>query len=270
MPSRRRTRKSTRRHTRTGSRVHKKQTARRVHQKKKQIHESVYAKDKIAEKTKSLGIQASGQHQCPNPENQRHVVNYESVGDLHTPTGVATLEFVTQSNGGPRYFVQLRNNCITVFALIKTEEWNPERIIFETPVYHSGFQKVFIGQDSRFTGEARYSGASVLVCLSGLDYVYICDCIVKFTALSEIVEFHSVIGNSAVPYPYAVDSDHRAYLMVDFKSNKRNKKYKIITVLDPENTTHDWVFWDPYETQYDNIFGFEQVNTPAKLLHFVD
>jgi hypothetical protein len=270
MPSRCRTRKSKslRRRTRTGSRVHQKKKQTNV--KVRPIHESVYAKDKIAEKTKSLGINSSGQHQCPNPENQRYVVNYDSVGDLHTPTGDATLEFVTQSNGGPRYFVQLHNNCITVFAVSKTEEWNPERIIFETPVYHSGFQKVFIGQDSRFTGEARYSGASVLVCLSGLDYVYICDCIVKFTALSEIVEFHSVIGNSAVPYPYAVDSDNRAYLMIDFKSNKRNKKYKITTVLDAENTTHGWVFWDPYETQYDNIFGFTQVNTPAKLLHFVD
>ena len=45
-------------------------------------------------------------------------------------------------------------------------------------------------------------------------WMYIGESIYTFTPLSDIIEYFSPIGNSDVPYPYAIDTDGRYYLMI--------------------------------------------------------
>lgn len=58
-----------------------------------------------------------------------------------------------------------------------------------------------------------FNGNSILLRLHDLEYVFIGDYIMSFTALSKIVSYVSPVGNNDIPYPYAVDEHDRYYLM---------------------------------------------------------
>ena len=45
-----------------------------------------------------------------------------------------------------------------------------------------------------------------------------------FRALTEIIDFVSPVGNSSVPYPYAVDAEGRYYLVIEEMVLQRSAK----------------------------------------------
>nr|QBK85874.1 MAG: hypothetical protein LCMAC101_04690 [Marseillevirus LCMAC101] len=86
-------------------------------------------------------------------------------------------------------------------------------------------EKVFVGESPKnkmteFSGGYGddFRGNSLLLHICGdsegsLEYVFIGWKIYSFEALSEIVQYVSPVGNSDVPYPYAIDTKNRAYLL---------------------------------------------------------
>jgi hypothetical protein len=61
-------------------------------------------------------------------------------------------------------------------------------------------------------------GNSVLVHMSQDKYMFVGDRVFTFTTVQpneRITAFKSPVGNSAVPYPYAISDHHNVYLMVD-------------------------------------------------------
>ena len=73
--------------------------------------------------------------------------------------------------------------------------------------------RVFIGKDP--LGNVNLDGNSILVETDTREYTYIGHRVYSFSTDSDIVEYISEVGNSDVPYPYAIDSDGKYYLMLE-------------------------------------------------------
>ncbi|ARA72114.1 hypothetical protein BNJ_00291 [Kaumoebavirus] len=78
-------------------------------------------------------------------------------------------------------------------------------------VYETKYKKVFVGDDTKHP-EGR--GNSILVHIAGTRYVFIGWMIEEFDAGSKIAHYYSPIGNSDVPYPYAVGPEG-VWLMIE-------------------------------------------------------
>ena len=63
-------------------------------------------------------------------------------------------------------------------------------------------------------GSQKPKGNTVLL-KTGDKYVYIGEAVKEFTPRSPIVKYSSPVGNSDVPYPFAVDENGDAYLMIE-------------------------------------------------------
>jgi hypothetical protein len=77
-----------------------------------------------------------------------------------------------------------------------------------------------------------FSGSSILVEIKKNSYIFIGTKIIEFNTLEPIVEFHSIMGNSSVVYPFALTNNY-AYLML------KNVFLK-----------HDFGDKDPYDVYY--------------------
>ena len=85
--------------------------------------------------------------------------------------------------------------------------------------------KIFIGKSPEnkmtlFSGGygPRFDGNSILLHIKENEYVYIGGKIFRFHSvdpLDQITKFVSPVGNSDVPYPYAVDKSNRYYLLIE-------------------------------------------------------
>jgi hypothetical protein len=60
-----------------------------------------------------------------------------------------------------------------------------------------------------------FTGSSILLKQAKNTYIHIGIEIFSFKTNSEIIKFVSPVGNSDVPYPYAIDKDKNAYLMIE-------------------------------------------------------
>lgn len=85
--------------------------------------------------------------------------------------------------------------------------------------------KVFVGKspETKMTGFSggygpQFDGNSILLRANEYEqkYTYIGSKIYQFEALYDIVEYVSPVGNSCVPYPYAIDSNGNYYLMLNY------------------------------------------------------
>mmetsp|Transcript_31006 Transcript_31006/g.81176 ORF Transcript_31006/g.81176 Transcript_31006/m.81176 type:complete len:192 (+) Transcript_31006:227-802(+) len=113
---------------------------------------------------------------------------------------------------------------------------------------------VFVGQhpaEDPIPGvpEGWARGNSVLVAVTPLRYCFIGWNIYEFTTTEPILEYHSMVGNSDVPYPVAASND-RIYFMLDAA------KHVDRSLLSP-----DVPLWDAYQDFYDRL---EDVAAPAE------
>ena len=127
-------------------------------------------------------------------------------------------------NGGRPFFVTVKGKTISVEKNMDTyEEINgkfvdiskPRKLLFEKKV-----DEIFIGKKSPKGGydglkPKEAEGNSILVRV-GSKYIYIGSEIYEFSPMKgdSIVAYFSDIGNSDVPYPYAVGKTH-VYIMLD-------------------------------------------------------
>lgn len=111
-------------------------------------------------------------------------------------------------NGGNPFLVEINESSVNVFKRNDDnedvdEDYN-EKILMINP-----YEKVFVGTDRNYG----FSGNSILVKRRD-DYVYIGSEIYSFKPIDIIIDYLSPIGNSDVPYPYAIGSNN-TYLMIE-------------------------------------------------------
>jgi hypothetical protein len=119
------------------------------------------------------------------------------------------------------YYIKRGNQFhqINTDSYYKKTVKDPYHVLIKT---FKSYEKVFIGKykhpDLHPNHQNNRDGNSVLIKLGTNDdkyeYVYIGSEIFNFTTEDEILEYHSPIGNSDVPYPYAVGAKN-TYLMLD-------------------------------------------------------
>ena len=173
--------------------------------------------------------------------------NYEPIRERHAGAGIH--KYVTLDNGGTSFMVYVHLKRVDG-KLGATDVWVYKNslasldgtgagtkelldIIYsgiheESPILFTDFvlripnpQNVFIGfspknKMTEFSGGfgPEFLGNSILVHKTDLDYVCIGSDIFEFTALDKIWEYVSPVGNSGVPYPFAVDTKGRHYNML--------------------------------------------------------
>ena len=125
------------------------------------------------------------------------------------------LTYYIHHNGGRPYKVVIKDNDIVIFG---EHEWGYDN----NPILgYFGVEQIFIGKSpfcsiTHFSGGhgPDFDGNSILVNLDNDKYIWIGEEIKMFKPKSKIKKFVSPVGNSDVPYPYAIDSDNRYYLFI--------------------------------------------------------
>ncbi len=108
-------------------------------------------------------------------------------------------------------------------------------------------QQIFVGKsDKNKMTEysdgygASFDGNTILLKMNDTTYIYIGGKMFSFTASNLIVSYHSPVGNNDVPYPYAIDSEKKYYLLTE------NVVLNYTKELEDYIINHN----DPYEYYY--------------------
>ena len=134
-------------------------------------------------------------------------------------------KYYTMDNGTNKYKIIINDKNIYVFY----DE--PE---YETLVYNiKNYKNIFIGKNTKKYRiyDKIYLGSSVLVEIKKNSYVFIGSSIIQFTTKEPIIEFHSIMGNNFVVYPFALTNDYaylileNVYLERDFDDNEPYEVY---------------------------------------------
>lgn len=129
----------------------------------------------------------------------------------------------THFNGGRPYRVLVSaNNRVRVYSLPDANQWHIARGLYDDDEHNIGMyntkqldlraERVWVGRAR--TGEP-HTGNSILLHCEGKRYVFVGDAVFSFVAPDPIETFVSDMGNSDVPYPYAIDRAGRHYLLTE-------------------------------------------------------
>lgn len=139
-----------------------------------------------------------------------------------------TETFFTLDNGEDRFRVELDRNTNSI-VVSENKPGKKKFIIYE----NQNAKRIFDGSDDNKNKQDK--GSSFLVEEKDGSYVYIGEIVKKFKTLSPIVSYSSPIGNSGVPYPYAIDKDNRYYLLIyDIITNGPYSSYFQSFFITPE------------------------------------
>jgi hypothetical protein len=167
---------------------------------------------------------------------------------MPTKPSTKTREYFVHDNGGRPYKVSVVNKTAIIHKLIYNNTIKRE---YE-PILQFECEHIFIGHSPKnpmtlFSGGygPKYDGNTILLQLKSNGYVYIGSVIMLIRTDSEIVKYVSPVGNSDVPYPYAIDKDNNVYLFIEnvvlthksFENN--NNKLKLFSDE-----------FNPYDTYY--------------------
>ena len=134
--------------------------------------------------------------------------------------------YYTHDNGGRSFKVNITGNKISIYKLqenlFNDSNDNNIRKYTDKPILTYQVQKYFIGKSPKckmtlFSGGygPSFDGNSILLHINDNNYIYIGEKIYSFTSKTNIVKYISPVGNSDVPYPYAIDSNSNVYLMIE-------------------------------------------------------
>lgn len=119
-------------------------------------------------------------------------------------------------NGSIKYIAIIKPNSKIV--VYKNKNNNP---ILDKKVLDIKYTKLFIGDnnlnDSNYAKKGTMKGNSLLVQIKENKYIYVGTEIYSFETKEEIKKYYSPIGNSFVPYPYAIGESF-TYYMLDKKT----------------------------------------------------
>jgi hypothetical protein len=136
--------------------------------------------------------------------------------------GVRTYTIV--DNGSYPFVADVYPSHIEIYRQTFINNDGVERYVRDKKVVDSPYKHIFIGDnDLRLTmkesgaePKGKYPGNSILIQTGKGKYIYTGDTIYSFETRDseEILKYYSPVGNSAVPYPYAVGK-HYTYFMLD-------------------------------------------------------
>jgi glutaredoxin-related protein len=192
--------------------------------------------------------------------------------------------YYIHDNGGRPFKVVVKYNQAKIYRqnynVLDDNDYDDNRdqvASWETfPILIFEFREVFIGKSpaikmTKFSGGIgeEFDGNSILLYLG--DNLYVCVGgmeIFSFRSLSKITEFVSPVGNSDVPYPYAIDDHGNYYLLIEDVVIKNNPS---ITHQMNDYTLNDD---DPYSYYYDyHLITSDMSRIPPqlpKLPYFLD
>ena len=120
-------------------------------------------------------------------------------------------------NGSNTFSVDVSPSHIQVYRLKVTDNGN----IRDKKIVDTSYIKVFIGDNNLKIGDGvapkgKYPGNSIFIQIKPGKYIYVGSEIYSFSTWKgeNINEYYSLVGNSGVPYPYAV-GEHYTYFMLD-------------------------------------------------------
>lgn len=115
----------------------------------------------------------------------------------------------THDNGARPFYFKVKSGRLTVVKGRSDKESGPiyDKLVLDVPEY----KHIWIGANSgKYANkhESECKGNSLLVHTKDNEYIYIGDRIFKFTTSDKIKEFHGIMGNSDVPYPFAIGTEN--------------------------------------------------------------
>lgn len=122
-------------------------------------------------------------------------------------------------NGGTPYVVEVTPELVSIYE----NTGDRDHLAMGALITSFKYLSLFIGdndlEDEHYAEKGLYKGNSILVRRYGGRYTYIGSEIYTFALAKgdRIVSYYSPVGNSDVPYPYAV-GEQRAYFMLDKQS----------------------------------------------------
>ena len=162
-----------------------------------------------------------------------------------------TTEYLTHDNGGRAFRIVHTSDQFEAFACHFNAVLD-ECLFNKRVVKATNYVRLFVGEDT--DGSAFGKGNSVLLQLSDHKYMFIGESIFTFESKDAIHTFKSPIGNSDVPYPYAIGAN-TTYLMAEQ------------VVVSNEHLLYAKPGSDPYDEYYDSRrkkyfkkFGFKIVS----------
>jgi len=168
--------------------------------------------------------------------------------------GVKTYEI--HSNGTTPFVVEDDGKGITVFKTVYAKGvYEADAYTLGKQVVHQAYKKIFVGDNdlklSAYEKKGWAKGNSILVQISANKYMYVGDKIYTFESLDTIQSYYSPVGNSDVPYPWAIGTNH-TYLMLDAVTIPS----KFIDILEK----------DPYQVYYGFVKDHPPIQRDAKKL----
>jgi len=112
--------------------------------------------------------------------------------------------YYIHDNGGRPFQIEICGKSVKVY---KVSDRNRDPILTFRP------QKIFIGKSIEHGRD--FDGNTILLQFANNRYVFIGPSIFSFRTYAPIVEYISPVGNSDVPYPYAVDTFGNCYLLTE-------------------------------------------------------
>jgi hypothetical protein len=141
---------------------------------------------------------------------------YQWVLNNKGATRKKSMTYTIINNGSEPFVVDVYPSHIEVF---RQQFINPS-YVRDKKVLDQEYQNIFIGdndlKDNAYAPKGKYKGNSILLFIRPRHYLYIGNEIYSFeTKDNEMISsYFSPVGNSEVPYPYAV-GEHHTYFMLD-------------------------------------------------------
>jgi hypothetical protein len=139
-------------------------------------------------------------------------------------------------NGAVTFLVEVLKTRINIYKNKYDKETG--ELVFDKKIYSTPYKKVFIGNDPR----ARWPpGNSVLINVSKNKYISCGMDIYEFETDEDIEAYYSPIGNSAVPYPYAISNNYVYFTLekqlvnkaaLDMSKDLYQQFYRTVAVAD--------------------------------------
>ena len=118
--------------------------------------------------------------------------------------------------------VDIENNNVIVYKIEYISNSNDIKYAKEPILIFNNVNNIFIGKSPKnamttYSGGhgKKFDGNTILLNIKDKKYVFIGLNIFSFIAEYDIIKYVSPVGNSGVPYPYAVDKNNNFYLMIE-------------------------------------------------------
>ena len=147
----------------------------------------------------------------------------------------------TLDNGGRPYRVIVNGSNVSIYNGTQKEDYTYD---YDKLIRSIKVKKVYLG------GKKSGLGNSILLHLSGNNYMYIGHEIYEFQMLDSVDTYFSIIGNSDVPYPVLLGTEY-VYFMLDHCYVPRS-------LFSPSMTKKDW------EDAYQRYYGYTNPMTSEK------